>query len=103
MIGRLHHVIVDCPDPAALVTGVRRPGRAPVLPDSPAVLGAAGQPVSVCFGPTTQNSLPSGSASTVQAGYWRPRRHRGLRFSRNACVHSRASGSWLVAAITSIA
>jgi len=32
-----------------------------------------------------------------------PRPQRGLRFSRNARIHSRASGSWLVAAITSMA
>jgi pimeloyl-ACP methyl ester carboxylesterase len=33
----------------------------------------------------------------------RPRRHCGLRLSRNARIPSRASGSWLVAAITSMA
>jgi len=33
----------------------------------------------------------------------RPRRQRGLRFSRNAFMPSRASGSWLVAAMTSTA
>ncbi len=33
----------------------------------------------------------------------RPRRQRGLRFSRNALMPSRASGSWLVAAMTSTA
>jgi SAM-dependent methyltransferase len=33
----------------------------------------------------------------------RPRRQRGLRFSRNAAMPSWASGSWLVAAITSTA
>ena len=33
----------------------------------------------------------------------RPRRHCGLRLSRNACMPSAASGSWLAAAITSIA
>ena len=37
------------------------------------------------------------------AGHGRPRRHCGLRFSRNACIPSCASGSWLVAAITSTA
>ena len=33
----------------------------------------------------------------------RPRRQRGLRFSRNDRMPSRASGSWLVAAMTSMA
>src|SRR5262249_49485677 len=33
----------------------------------------------------------------------RPRRHSGLRLSRNACMPSAASGSWLAAAMTSIA
>lgn len=31
------------------------------------------------------------------------RRHSGLRLSRNACIPSTASGSWLAAAITSTA
>ena len=35
--------------------------------------------------------------------YSRPRLQRGLRLSRNARIPSRASGSWLVAAITSTA
>ncbi len=33
----------------------------------------------------------------------RPRRQRGLRFSRNDCMPSRASGVWLVPAMTSMA
>jgi hypothetical protein len=37
------------------------------------------------------------------AAYGRPRRHCGLRLPRNARIPSRASGSWLVAAMTSMA
>jgi AcrR family transcriptional regulator len=40
---------------------------------------------------------------TVSYCQGRPRRHFGLRLSRNARIPSRASGSWLVAAITSMA
>ena len=56
-------------------------------------------------GPMTGVGVPlTGQALAVQrGGHSRPRRHVGLRFSRNACIPSRASGSWLVAAITSTA
>ena len=42
-------------------------------------------------------------ASTTVEATQRPRRHAGLRFSRKARMPSCASGSWLVAAITSTA
>jgi hypothetical protein len=38
-----------------------------------------------------------------RAAYGRPRRQVGLRLSRNARIPSLASGSWLVAAMTSTA
>src|ERR1700729_2243873 len=48
-------------------------------------------------------SRPSPAPGEDPPGYARPPRQRGLRFSRNAAIHSRASGSWLVEAMTSTA
>jgi len=54
------------------------------------------------IGPAHTTQLPV-RAAPGQPPVQRPRRQRGLRFSRKAFMPSRASGSWLVAAMTSTA
>ncbi len=46
---------------------------------------------------------PADGYARFPGSRYRPRRQRGLRFSRNDLIPSRASGSWLVAAMTSTA
>jgi hypothetical protein len=70
--------------------------------------------VATCVLTATQARLAAQDNGLIRASYPetpasshhqrpRPCRQRGFRFSRNACMNSRASGSWLVAAITSTA
>src|SRR5262249_55959004 len=75
------------------------PGPQPVM--GPPSLGAAG-PGSAPAAPAGRSRVPVRAAPPRTRAHERWR-HCGLRFSRNAFMFSRASGSWLVAAITSMA